>query len=224
MRVCAADRRTRSVVRACRCSQAAENEPVAPLLTRSEQIKRAVLRSRAVRRYSYSFSAYRCSLQLQRGPSAVTVAAVATDCGCSASSRVRPAVHTEAKRVHTPAGTLTNTCIRACTPHGMQLALDEAIARASEDYKIQTAMRQQQRRARRRAWRTARSAACFVHRRAARARRRMGCDAMGCDAIRWAKGAVGRMGAGSLREKLDTNKDGHVSLSEKLNAIPVMSK
>jgi hypothetical protein len=41
----------------------------------------------------------------------------------------------------------------------MQLALDEAIARASEDYKIQTAMRQQQRRARRRAWRTARSAA-----------------------------------------------------------------
>jgi hypothetical protein len=113
----------------------------------------------------------------------------------------------------------------------MQLALDEAIARASEDYKIQTAMRQQQRRARRRAWRTARSAACFVHRRAARARRRMECDAMRCDAMEsdgmglgWAKGAVGRTGAGSLREKLDTNKDGHVSLSEKLNAIPVMSK
>ena len=116
----------------------------------------------------------------------------------------------------------------------MQLALDEAIARASEDYKIQTAMRQQQRRARRRAWRTARSAAqrsaaCFVHRRAARARRRMECDAMRCDGVGsdgtgWAKGAVERTGAGSLREKLDTNKDGHVSLSEKLNAIPVMSK
>ena len=52
----------------------------------------------------------------------------------------------------------------------------------------------------------------------------MRCDGVGWDGMGWAKGAVGRTGAGSLREKLDTNKDGHVSLSEKLNAIPVMSK